>query len=50
MDMDEEKTDPLDVGKTLPVYIISDDANCEIRRVIGEKTVNQLHEEIFDAK
>ncbi len=50
LDMDEEKTDSLNVGKTLPVYIISDDSNVEIRRLRGEKTVKQLHEELFDAK
>jgi thiol-disulfide isomerase/thioredoxin len=47
LDFDEDQVAPYQVGKTLPVFIVLDDAGNEIRRVVGERTALELNEEVF---
>ena len=44
-DFDQEKVEPLNVGNILPLLIIYQD-DVEIKRIVGEKTYNQIIEEI----
>ncbi len=41
-DDDEEKIEEYNIGKTLPVLILLDENNNEIKRIIGEKTEKEL--------
>lgn len=43
-DFDEERVEPLEVGNTLPVAIIYDNENKELKRICGEKNINQIRE------
>ncbi|MBR3162434.1 MAG: thioredoxin family protein [Bacilli bacterium] len=43
-DDDEEKIEKYNIGKTLPVLILLDENNNEIKRIIGEKTEKELTE------
>ncbi|MEE3343345.1 MAG: thioredoxin domain-containing protein [Bacilli bacterium] len=43
-DDDEEKIENFAIGKTLPVLILLDENNNEIRRSIGEKSEKELKE------
>jgi len=47
LDFDEAQVAPYQVGKTLPVFIVLDDAGNEIRRIVGERTALELNEEVF---
>ncbi len=47
LDFDEALVAPYQVGKTLPVFIVLDDAGREIRRIVGERTALELNEEVF---
>ena len=46
LDMDEEEVKKLNVGNILPEFIILDSNNSEIKRIIGEKTQDELEKEI----
>lgn len=43
-DFDEERVESLEVGNTLPVAIIYDNENKELKRICGEKNSNQIRE------
>ena len=43
-DDDEEEVEKYSIGKTLPVLILVDKDNNELRRSIGEKTEKELKE------
>lgn len=43
-DFDEERVEPLEVGNILPVAIIYDNENKELKRICGEKNINQIRE------
>lgn len=43
-DFDEERVEPLEIGNTLPVAIIYDNENKELKRICGEKNINQIRE------
>lgn len=43
-DEDEDKIEEYNIGKTLPVLIILDENNKEVKRSIGEKTEKELKE------
>lgn len=45
-DFDEEEVSKYDVGDTLPVLIFINDNDKELGRLIGEKTKEELEEEI----
>lgn len=45
-DFDEEEVSKYDVGDTLPVLIFFNDDGKEIRRLIGEKTKEELEKEL----
>lgn len=45
-DFDEERVESLEVGNTLPVAIIYDNENKELKRICGEKNINQIREVI----
>jgi thiol-disulfide isomerase/thioredoxin len=47
IDFDEEKVSVYSVGKTLPVFIVLDDDGKEIRRIVGERTAQELTEDVF---
>ncbi len=46
LDFDEEETTKYNVGDKLPVFIFLDNNDKEIKRVIGEKTFEELNNEI----
>lgn len=48
LDLDEEEVKKYNIGKTLPEIIIFDSNNQEIKRVIGEKSLEELEKEIGD--
>ena len=43
-DFDESEVEPLNVGNTLPVAIIYDENNKELKRICGEKKLEQIEE------
>ena len=47
LDMDEEEVKPLKIGNKLPEIIIYDDNNVEIKRIIGEKTQEEMEKELL---
>lgn len=47
-DMDEEVVKEYDIGNVLPVLIFVDEKDCEIKRVIGEKSKKELEKIIED--
>ena len=47
IDFDEEVVEKLAVGKTLPVFIVYDEAHHEVRRVVGELNEKQLEQEVI---
>jgi thiol-disulfide isomerase/thioredoxin len=48
LDLDDEEVKKYNIGKTLPEIIIFDSNNKEIKRVIGEKSLEELEKEIGD--
>ena len=46
LDMDEEEVKKLNVGNILPEFIFLDSNDSEIKRIIGEKTQDELEKEI----
>lgn len=46
IDMDEDETKKYNIGKILPEIIIFDDKDNEIKRIIGEKTKEEMEKEI----
>ena len=47
IDFDEEKVSAYSIGKTLPVFIVLDAEGKEIRRMVGERTAQELTEDVF---
>ncbi len=47
IDFDEEKVSVYTIGKTLPVFIVLDAEGKEIRRIVGERTAQELTEDVF---
>lgn len=47
LDMDEEDVKPLKIGNKLPEIIIYDDNDMEIKRIIGEKTQEEIEKELL---
>lgn len=45
-DLDEDKVKELNIGTTLPVMIFRNENNEEISRLVGEKSYNEILEEI----
>lgn len=43
-DFDEEKVKQYDVGTKLPIIILKDERNKEIKRLVGEKTYQEILE------
>lgn len=43
-DIDKDKIDKYNIGKILPELILLDDNNVEIKRLIGEQSLNKLEE------
>lgn len=43
-DMDEEEVEKYNIGTKLPVIIMLDDNGVEVKRVIGEKTKEEITE------
>ena len=48
LDLDDEEVKKYNIGKTLPEIIIFDSNDKEIKRVIGEKSLEELEKEIGD--
>lgn len=47
LDMDEDEANRWNPGKTLPVFIVLDENEKEIRRVVGELSKDRLIKEVF---
>ncbi len=47
LDMDEDEANRYHPGKTLPVFIVLDENEKEIRRVVGELSKDRLIKEVF---
>ena len=48
LDLDDEEVKKYNIGKTLPEIIIFDSSDKEIKRIIGEKSLEELEKEIGD--
>ena len=45
-DLDEEEVSKYDVGKVLPVFIIYDDNDKELTRIVGECSFNEFENKV----